>query len=107
MAPDRAELVYAVRRAMKLARLETDQTMDEFAAALSRELGSQQTRQRVNEWEAGDRTPRATVLLAAARVAGTGLDYLFREPPTRGELTEQIRELARPDEEGDRSAAQE
>jgi transcriptional regulator with XRE-family HTH domain len=76
-APDSPELVYAVRRAMKLARVEADQSMDEFAASLTKILGVQIKRQRVNEWESGDRTPRGTVLLAAALVINQPLDTLF------------------------------
>lgn len=82
---------------MKLARVETSQSMDEFADALTKVLGVQVTRQRVNEWESGDRMPRATVLVAAARVAALPLDALFEGDIERrlAEFEKELKDLKR------------
>jgi transcriptional regulator with XRE-family HTH domain len=86
MAP-KQDVRLALRRARE--RLRFDQA--QFAEALGQQLGRPIPRTQISDWERGRHEPGATVLIAAAELAGTSIDELLAG--SGGPLTQRLDRL--------------
>jgi transcriptional regulator with XRE-family HTH domain len=81
-----------VRLALRRAREHLGLDQGQFADALGKHLGRAIPRSQISDWERGRHEPGATILIAAAELAGRSVDELLTG--SSGPLAQRVDQLA-------------